>query len=196
MDSDGSVTRWISRLKGGDRNAARPLWESYFHRLVALARNKLRSTSRRAADEEDVAIAAFDSFYRRAELGQFPKLDGRGDLWQILFVLTSRKAVDLARRETRQPGRTFSETSNWEQSGQDLDLILDKEPSPEFAALVADECQRLLGLLGDETLRSVAVWKMEGETNAAIATRLGCDVSTVERKLGRIRKLWSREVLA
>ena len=47
---------------------------------------------------------------------------------------------------------------------------------------MADECRRLLDRLGDETLRSVAVWKMEGETNAAIAARLGCVASTVERE--------------
>ncbi len=58
----------------------------------------------RAADEEDIALAAFDSFYRRAERGQFPKLEGRDDLWQLLFVLTVRKAVNLTRREARQPG--------------------------------------------------------------------------------------------
>ena len=105
MDPEGSVTRWISLLKDGDRAAASPLWEAYFHRLVALARDRLRGTPRRAADEEDVALAAFDSFYRRAERGQFPKLQDRDDLWRLLFVLTVRKAIDLARREARQPGR-------------------------------------------------------------------------------------------
>ena len=34
---------------------------------------------------------------------------------------------------------------------------------------------------------------MEGQTNAAIAARLGCVDSTVERKLKRIRDLWTRE---
>jgi DNA-directed RNA polymerase specialized sigma24 family protein len=77
MDPEGSVTHWISQLKQGDRAAAQPLWEAYFHRLVALARQRLRGTARRAADEEDVALAAFDSFYRRAEHGQFPKLGSR-----------------------------------------------------------------------------------------------------------------------
>jgi DNA-directed RNA polymerase specialized sigma24 family protein len=61
---------------------------------------------------------------------------------------------------------------------------------------VADECRRLLDRLGDESLRSVAVWKMEGQTNAAIAARLGCVASTVERKLNRIRELWAREGLS
>ena len=98
MDADGSVTRWISLLKNGDRAAASPLWEAYYHRLVVLARDRLRGTPHRAADEEDVALAAFDSFYRRAERGQFPQLQDRGDLWRLLFVLTVRKAIDLARR--------------------------------------------------------------------------------------------------
>jgi DNA-directed RNA polymerase specialized sigma24 family protein len=193
MDPEGSVTRWISQLKSGDRAAAQPLWEAYFQRLVALARQRLRGTPRRADDEEDVALCAFDSFYRRAERGQFPKLEGRDDLWQLLFVITVRKAVDLARREARQPGRGAWGRSLWEQAELNLELLLGSEPTPEFAALVADECRRLLDRLGDESLRTVTVWKMEGETNAAIAARLGCVASTVERKLQRIRELWTRE---
>ena len=34
-------------------------------------------------------------------------------------------------------------------------------PTPEFAAQVAEQYQRLLDLLGDDTLRRVAVWKMD-----------------------------------
>jgi DNA-directed RNA polymerase specialized sigma24 family protein len=194
MDPEGSVTRWISQLKDGDRNAAAgALWGAYFHRLVALARKRLRGTPRSAADEEDVALAAFDSFYRRAERGQFPKLEGRDDLWQLLFVITGCKAVDLARREARQPGRGATGGSHAEQDDRDIERVLGKEPTPEFAALAADEFRRLLDRLGDETLRKVAVWKMEGQTNAAIAARLGRVESTVERKLQRIRDLWKRE---
>jgi hypothetical protein len=55
---------------------------------------------------------------------------------------------------------------------------------------VADECRRLLGLLGSDTLRSVALWKMEGLTNEEIAGRLGCVRFTVDRKLQTIRKVW------
>src|SRR2546423_1031621 len=93
--SEGSITHCIQLLKAGDRSAAQQLWERYFHRLVGLARSKLRGTARRAADEEDVALSAFDSFYRRAELKKFPRLDDRDDLWQLLVVITLRKAIDL-----------------------------------------------------------------------------------------------------
>src|SRR5580693_2555680 len=120
MDAEGSVTRWIAQLKRGDRAAAHPLWRAYFHRLVALARDRLRGTPRRAADEEDVALAAFDSFYRRAERGQFPQLARRDDLWRLLFVLTLRKSIDLTRREARQPGRGSRGPSLSEQGALDI----------------------------------------------------------------------------
>ena len=173
MDPEGSVTRWISQLKHGDRAAAEAALGGLLPPPRRPGARPPPRHPRRAADEEDVALAAFDSFYRRAERGQFPKLEGRDDLWQLLFVLTVRKAVDLARREARQPGRGAWGRSLWEQAELNIELVLGTEPTPEFAALVADECRRLLDRLGDETLRTVAVWKMEGETNAAIAARLG-----------------------
>jgi hypothetical protein len=102
MSSPGSVSLWIAQLKAGARDAARPLWENYFRRLVCLARDRLAGVPRRAADEEDVALSAFDSFCRAAERGCFPDLADRNDLWQLLVVITDRKACDLANYERRQ----------------------------------------------------------------------------------------------
>jgi DNA-directed RNA polymerase specialized sigma24 family protein len=59
---------------------------------------------------------------------------------------------------------------------------------------MTEECRRLLDRLGDETLRAVALWKMEGYTNREIAGKLGCVEHTVERKLRSIRLVWSSEV--
>ena len=99
--ADGSVTGWLGRLKAGDPAAAKPLWDAYFARLVVLARARLRGAPRAAADEEDVALSAFDSFCRGAGEGRFPRLDDRDDLWQVLFLLTTRKAVGLVRHAGR-----------------------------------------------------------------------------------------------
>jgi hypothetical protein len=101
MASKGSVTGWLDQLKAGDPLAAQKLWERYFRRLVGLARKKLQGARRGAADEEDVALSAFDSFCRGAEQGRFPRLDDRDNLWRLLMLLTARKAWHLARDEGR-----------------------------------------------------------------------------------------------
>jgi DNA-directed RNA polymerase specialized sigma24 family protein len=191
--SDGSVTRWIGPLSQGDEEAAQRLWGEYFARLVALARGRLRGAARRAADEEDIALSAFDSFCRGAERGRFPRLSDRDDLWQMLVVITVRKAIDLTRREGRQSRGSGRVRALSELEGDDVDRVLGSEPSPALAAQVAEECRRRLGMLGDEALRSIALWKMEGFTNEEIAGKLGCVRFTVDRKLQTIRSIWSEE---
>lgn len=194
--SETCVTEWLHRLKVGDAEAARRLWESYFGKLVALARARLRAAPRAAADEEDVALSVFDSFFHGAGAGRFPQLNDRHDLWQVLFMLTSRKAVSLARRERRQKrggGLVVQASALASADGADdpVASAAGGEPAPEFAALVAEECDRLLTALKDD-LRAIAVWKMEGYTNAEIATKIGRVEGTVERKLALIRKVWER----
>jgi hypothetical protein len=105
MSSSGSVTAWIDQLCAGDRDAAQPLLQGYFQPLVDLARKKLRNAPRGMADEENVALSAFDSFVRGAEKGRFPQLTDRDDLWHLLLVITELKAVDLVNHERREkPG--------------------------------------------------------------------------------------------
>jgi RNA polymerase sigma factor (sigma-70 family) len=201
MGSAGSVTLWLGRLQAGDSLAAQELWERYFRRLVGLARHKLQGTPRGAADEEDVALSAFDSFCRGADEGRFPQLHDRDDLWQLLVAITAHKALDFVRRQGRQKrggGAVLDEAAlaNAVRDGAEetgLEQVLGREPSPEFALQVAEECQRLLDSLGDDTLRAVALRKMEGYSNDEIAAQLGCAPRTVARKLRRIRTLWSQE---
>jgi DNA-directed RNA polymerase specialized sigma24 family protein len=77
-----------------------------------------------------------------------------------------------------------------------LEKIVSREPRPEFAAQVADECQRLLNLLGSFELRSIALWRMEGYTVDEIAGRLSCARTTVERRLRLIRSSWKEHELS
>ncbi len=97
MSSDDSVSRWIDEVKKGNHAAAEALWERYFPRLVRFARGRLRGLPRRAADEEDVALSALDSFCRAAEHGRFPNLADRDGLWRLLLQMTARKAADVVR---------------------------------------------------------------------------------------------------
>lgn len=196
MSEDGSVTNWINRLKAGDPEAAHRLWESFFRRLVGLARGKLEGSPRRAADEEDVALSAFGSLCRGAEGGRFPHLLDRDGLWQLLVAITSHKAHDQRRREERQKrggGRVLDEAALADSDEAGLEQVLGRDPTPEFAAQFAEEFERLLASLDDPTLRAVALAKLDGFTNEEIADRLGCAPRTVERKLQVIRSLWSPE---
>jgi DNA-directed RNA polymerase specialized sigma24 family protein len=193
-DTEGTVTRWISALKQGDTSAATGLWESYFRRLVGLARARLRDVPRLVADEEDVALSAFDSFCRSAQAGQFRRLHDRNDLWQILTLITVRKAIDLRNYQGRQSRKAAQVRSLTDLTREVLETIGGDEPTPELAAQLAEEYQRMMEKLGDASLRSVAIFKLEGYTNDEIATQLGCVTSTVERKLARIRLAWAEEV--
>jgi DNA-directed RNA polymerase specialized sigma24 family protein len=192
-NTGNSVTQWLSALKQGDQSAAQELWEAYFRRLVGLARARLRDAPRRIADEEDVALNAFDSFCRGARAGRFPRLDDRHDLWQILVLITVRKAINLRNYEARRSRGMGRVQSLTDLTPDGLETIGGDEPTPELAAQLAEEYQRLMEQLGDSTLQRVATCKLEGYTNDEIAARLGCVISTVERKLARIRGKWASE---
>ena len=200
-ESHGSITHWLGALKAGDLAAAQPLWERYFQRLVRLARQKLRAGHRSGADAdaEDAALSAFDSFCDGAARGRFPQLDDRDDLWRLLVTITTHKVTDHIRRHGRQKrggGRILDEAAlNGAGPGggpAGLDALVGSEPTPAFAALVAEQYRRLLEGLGDASLRRIALLKMEGYTLDEIAAQLGCARRTVVNKLQLIRMRWER----
>jgi RNA polymerase sigma factor (sigma-70 family) len=200
MSSTNSVTHWIELLRQGDHAAARPLWERYYQQLVRLARSRLGGRPRRVADEEDVALSAFASFCRGIERGRFPLLTDRQDLWALLVVITARKVLDLSaqqRRVKRGRGKVRGDSAfeplEDGECRRGIEDVIGREPTPDFAAQVAEEYERLLDLLGDDGLRQIAVWRMEGFTNEEIKDRLDCSRVTVERKLRRIRQTWEQE---
>jgi DNA-directed RNA polymerase specialized sigma24 family protein len=190
-----SVTDWIASLKAGDPDAAGKLWRRYFEALVGVARNRPRGAPRAVADEEDAALSAFDSFCRGAALGKYAGVGDRGDLWRLLVVITERKAIDQLQRERQKKrggGRIIGtlDSPHPEGSGGVMGGVASAGPDPELVAMVADECHVLLEKLRDETLRQVAMMRLEGFTSEEIADRLGCSVRSVARKLELIRRTW------
>ncbi len=194
-DERGSVTAWIDQLRDGDHEAAQKLWERYFAQLVRLVRGKLMASRRRMAeaDEEDAALSAFDSFCDGAARGRFPQLKDRDNLWRLLVVITLRKVSDqVARhgRKKRGAGQVLNESAllaGWEGG---LDVIIGRGPTPEFAAMIAEEFQHLLDALGNDAVRQIAMWRLEGYTKDEIAKRLDCSPRTVAYKIEFIRKTW------
>lgn len=182
MTNDDPVTVWLAKWVAGDPAAVRPLWDRYFHRLVALARERLRDCPRRAADEDDMALSAFDSFFVKAREGRFPDLTDRYSLWRLLATFTGRKVSHHVRHEAARPCG----------SGE-LGEVLGREPDPALAMEVAEECERLLAVLNDPVLRRVVLLRVDGHTVDEIAERIGRAHKSVHRKLRLIRKIWKRE---
>ena len=195
---DGSISYWIDALKAGNPDAAQPLWERYFDRLVRLAAAKLREARRLgiAEDGEDAALSAFDSLCAGAMNGRFPRLSDRDELWSLLVVITARKALDQIERgraKKRGGGRVVPESLlelPGEGGARAFEMIEGPGPSPEFAAMFAEEYRLRLESLPDEKYRSIAVCRMEGYTREEIALKLGCSTKTVANKLEYIRKAW------
>jgi DNA-directed RNA polymerase specialized sigma24 family protein len=188
MAEPRSVTHWFELLRGGDGAAAQRLWERYFPQLVGLARARLRSGAP-IDDPEDVALSAFASFCRHAERGRFPQLSDRDGLWRLLVTLTVRKAAHAARAQRRaKRGGGVAVVD------LDLNELVGEEPTPEFAAQIAEEYRRLLDRLADDDLCRIAVLRMEGCSTKEIATEMDRAHRTIERKLGLIRQIWEREV--
>lgn len=182
MEKDGSITRWLNRLSSGDNDAAGPIWDRYFRRMVSLAAGRLPG---RKDDAEDVALSAFFQFCRAASDQRFAKLGSRDDLWHLLVVLTARKAVDWRKRlnAKKRGGTTFELVED----------VAGPSNDPALAAVVTDEIRALFDKLDVEELREIARLKIEGYTNEEIATRLGCTLRTVFRRLALIRDIWESD---
>lgn len=199
MADGGSVTQWLAELKDGDESAAQRLWDRYFHNLAALAGKRLQNIPRLPSDGEDVALSAMHSLWEGVNAGRFPDLSDRDSLWKLLVAITVRKAQHVVRDEFRQKrggGKLVGESallnrSEVEAGARGLELVLDREPTPEFVAQMEEEMQRLFDLLPDEELRQIAAFKVQGVTSEEIAKRIDKALATVERRLKLIRSLWA-----
>jgi hypothetical protein len=196
------VTRLLDDLAAGSpsvrRQAESEIWRRYFPQLLTLARRSLDQRTRRREDEEDILQSMYTSFCARLKRGEF-ELEGRGDLMKLLVTMTlfkTRRTIAKHRRQRRdtrretapaQPGDEASRVWAFEQMDQNA-------PTPDEAVAFNEEAQKQLAAL-DPMLRQIVFWKLEGFTNAEIAgpSKLNCAERTIERKLQRIRELWTRD---
>jgi RNA polymerase sigma factor (sigma-70 family) len=180
----GSVSLLYEEVRNGDERAVGELWKRFLPRLLGLARKALKGRELRHADSDDVVQSAFLSFWQGAAGGQFDQPASRENLWNLLGVITVRKARKLIEREQaakRGGGRRAAEATT--------------RPEPAVADTVAFDafCSDLFELLDDE-LQGFAALRMMGYTNREVAEMLDCSERKVERKLQLIRTLWEDEL--
>jgi hypothetical protein len=152
------------------------------------------------ADEDDIALSAFNSLCLGARRGRFVALADRDGLWGLLVFITAQKTADQIAHERRQKrggGRVRGESALAGGPGATheggFDRLLSRSLGPATLNVWAEEYGRLLGRLGDGTLRQVAELKVQGYKVEEIAERLGLARRTIHRKIDLIRKVWLAE---
>lgn len=190
-ENQNSVTLMLAQLKGGDELAAQLIWDRFFERVRKLAKKKLGTISKRTLDEEDIALSAINVLCTGAKDGRFAKLEDRDDLWQILCMITSRKAATAWRKQMSKKEVGESIIGGGKGSGVQMGLehIASAKPDDAYLNTLTQTSHELLEGL-DERLKEVAMLKLQGYKNQEIADKIGRSIKSVERYLATIRDEW------
>ncbi|MFM7168384.1 MAG: ECF-type sigma factor, partial [Planctomycetaceae bacterium] len=125
--------------------------------------------------------------------GRFQQMQDRRDLWQVLVMLSERRAIAWRRRqqaEKRGGGEVVGESAVVGNDSVALPFsrFAGSEPSPEDAAVLAETLRRFLQDLPDNEFRSIAADWLTGFTQQEIADRASVGLATVERRLRILRQ--------
>lgn len=185
-----SITGWIDQLVDGNEQAARELWGHVSARVCEFARQKLDPMTRRRYDENDAANSAFHSLCRGISDGRLEAND-RNALWGLLAVITSRKISAQRRFVNRQKRGGGAERGESGFGDAGINAIKGNQQTPDVLAEVSESCNELLNAIPDDAMKKIVLLKFQGATNGEVAGELNCTQRTIERKLERIRRIWT-----
>lgn len=187
MAADTSFDDLMARLRHGDDDAATTIFHRFAGRLADVARYHLDCRLRQKVDPEDVLQSAYKSFFRRQADGSLAPSDWH-ELWNLLTVLTIRKCIryweryTAARRDLRfeaAPPPADGSTFDWQ--------FLDRNPSPQEGAMLAEAVERLLEGLESRD-RDIVTLSLQGYSAREVSEQLNRPRRTVYRVLERIKK--------
>lgn len=184
MDASSTNADLLAAWQSGDQQAARILVDRYVTRLTALVRARLSRRLARRVDAEDVVLSAWRSFFIAAGNGRVQP-DEDGELWPLLATLALRK---LSRQAARQRAGRRSIDREQPDASQYLAELVAADPTPDAAAALADDVERLVTPL-EGIEREVFVRRLRGESTAEIAVALRCSDRTVRRAAERVRAI-------
>jgi RNA polymerase sigma factor (sigma-70 family) len=180
----GSSAELIARWRAGDEQAASALWLRYAEQLIALARTRLSRKLARHVDPEDLVLSAYRSFFVAARSDRYV-LQQSGDLWRLLVAITLHKLQNQFRRHSARK-RDMGQESSIEDNNNLVKLFA-REPSPDEAATLTDELERLMGQI-KPSARSILELCLQGYQVHEIAAATGKHEGTVRRNLQQVKE--------
>lgn len=196
--SSDSVTEWLQQAQlASAPEAFAFLFERYLQQVTRLASSRLPSKLRPVVDGDDIAAEVFVELNRGLQEGRFQKLQDRRDLWQVLVMLSERRATSWRRRqqaEKRGGGDVVGESviAGNDSAALPFSRFAGSEPSPEDASVLAETLRTFLQDLPDAEFRSIAADWLTGFTQQEIADRVGVGLATVERRLRILKQKLAR----
>lgn len=181
MDAEPRLTDLLPDLAAGDPGAARAVFDRFSARLVRLADQHLSRKLAGRVDGEDVVQSVFRTFFRRGNEGEF-RIDGSGQLWQLLVRITILKARAKARHHSAAIRDAGAERA---------DLLggfepASPEPGPDDAAALVEQVEVLLRDLPTLYGQLLGL-RLQGHTVTDAADELGVSRQTVHRALNLLQ---------
>jgi len=195
MNEIPSIPNWLSQLQAGQSEAIQHLWENFAEKLLQVASGKLRGTPRgNAVDSEDVLASVFESIWDASREGRLCQISNVDELLWLLLAMTRRKCIDHSRRinATRRGGG--KQIYSLDDGETFFAEIVAAPPDPQYVRDLEEHYLWILNQLPDPILQRVAVLKIEGVSIEEIATSLQIAVSTVQRKIKIIRKIFNEKL--
>ena len=190
VEDTGSVSNWLKELKIGDQNAVEAIWNRYYQRVVEFAIQKMKMNPDRAVDGEDIAQLTMHRFCLNATSGNYPDLDDRQQLWDLLVVYT----LNRIRKHLRECNRTKRSGMHRVVFEFKRSQVLQDLRSPEAPTIMADMVQSWLDRLDREDpsgqLKQIAIWSMEDISGTEIARIMKKRKSAILQQIRLIRLLW------
>jgi len=197
MQPDSSFVDLMERVRRGDQDAARRIVDTFFRRLIGLARTRLEGPILQKEDPEDVVQSALASFFRRQVSDPF-ELTGWDSLWGLLATITLRKCghhVEYylarcrdVRPETAAPDDAAGEPADEPEAAW---KAIARDPTPEEAAVLRDTLAQLLEGM-DQRERDVVRLTLEGRSVPEISRKVGRSEYLVRKVLDRVKERWRR----
>lgn len=188
-----SFSALMERLKAGEDDAARVVFERFATRLVGLARKSLDGRLLQKVDPEDVVQSAYKSFFLGQRDGGW-EFGGWDGLWGMLTLITLRKCAHRAeyfRAGKRDVRREMAPATDSSGGGVDS-FALDRDPQPEEAALLVETVEGLFRSLADGDERAILELSLQGFSTAEIAEQTGRAERSVRRLRERLGKRLER----
>lgn len=179
----------VSQWRLGDPGAATELFRRYAERLISLVQSRLPAKVGQRVDAEDVVHSAYRSFFSAASDGRYDRIQGSGDLWQLLVTITLHKLYREMERHSAQ-----KRSVEREQTFGNEDSLLRKRPRDPAKGPTPVEAVALVEELEDfqrqlkPTQRRVLELRLQGHDVGEIAQQLACTERTVWRVLEHLQE--------